>query len=595
MNRALVLGKEGVSFFRSRPAYLNILLVFCLVIVMLVGLLFGEKIQVSDGFGYDGVNYARIARSFEGMVANGKIDSYRIQRVFPSAVIHFVIKLASLPFTPKNIVLAFGLLNTLILAVSALVWCLISDHLGMSAKGKIFGFVGLFANFAILKLPSYYPVLTDIPAFGLGILALYFYLRDFELGLYALILLGAFTWPTVAYECVLLASFPHNVTTSDIYRDDLVATVTKTEKRFGSPGKNFFLALLVTGLVGALVSQILLRETSRSNLVLLAVSGVISLIYILFAYVTLWDEPKTFRLSLWLRNRNNVAKTDIYHDDMVDNVTGTEMRFGWPIKNFFLALLITGFVGVLIVHFFRKAFFPIVVLIPMSTAIALIYILFAYMILWDEPKLFRLSFWLHSLRLRALIVAVSLLVACQLVQRLLSGGGSSISTLDVFENTVLGAIKAPGIFLVAHIIYFGPIIVVVMLYWKAIAKTIRELGGGLLLVVSLGLFFTLMSESRIVINFFPIFVVASALALDRLGILSTKRLILFTLLSLLLSRFWLPIGGEPGIRYFMNFGPWMTNAAYFIFLVVSLIATVIVYKLLQPRIGSRKLRSEAAS
>jgi UDP-N-acetylmuramyl pentapeptide phosphotransferase/UDP-N-acetylglucosamine-1-phosphate transferase len=130
---------------------------------------------------------------------------------------------------------------------------------------------------------------------------------------------------------------------------------------------------------------------------------------------------------------------------------------------------------------------------------------------------------------------------------------------------------------------------VALLYWKQASGLIREFGGGLLLMACLALLFSLMSESRTIINFFPFFVMVSVGALDRQRDLSSKKVVLFALLSLLMSRVWLQIGDNHDLYYFMNFGPWMGRRVYYVFLVITIVATMLIYLLFKHKSNKRVL------
>jgi hypothetical protein len=57
-------------------------------------------------------------------------------------------------------------------------------------------------------MPFYYPVLTDMMAFMLGMLMLICYLKNYAIGILLIALLGAFTFPTLLYSGLLLYVFP---------------------------------------------------------------------------------------------------------------------------------------------------------------------------------------------------------------------------------------------------------------------------------------------------------------------------------------------------------------------------------------------------
>lgn len=214
-----------------------------------------------------------------------------------------------------------------------------------------------------------------------------------------------------------------------------------------------------------------------------------------------------------------------------------------PPPNFWLALSITLLIGLAISRFYRLEkwwYDPIGPLLPVSAGLTLCYVFVGIFRLWDSPSLFVTSYWLRGVRVQSLLAVASVLFGITLIQSWLSADSS---TSFVFENIILHSIEAPARFLAMHPMYFGPIILVAVLCWKEMSASIRNYGAGLMLVTSLAFLLSITSESRLITNFFPLFVMLSVGVLDARGALSTRNVVAFTMLSLFVSRFWLKIGG----------------------------------------------------
>src|SRR6185437_9196322 len=125
-----------------------------MIVVMLVGgiasLLWTERLPVGGGFGWDGLNYGAWARDFNKSIFVEKVNDYYVQRIAPSAIVHFGTKQLLRPFYShhriqeilaenKNIILAFGIYNLVLLVLSVWLWGGIADHLALSELGKWFG------------------------------------------------------------------------------------------------------------------------------------------------------------------------------------------------------------------------------------------------------------------------------------------------------------------------------------------------------------------------------------------------------------------------------------------------------------------------
>ncbi len=74
---------------------------------------------------------------------------------------------------------------------------------------QLLGYLLLFFNFFALRFSFYYPVLTDVPGFTLGIALLYFYLKDEKVNILLTGLLAAFTWPPVALMAIPMLLFAY--------------------------------------------------------------------------------------------------------------------------------------------------------------------------------------------------------------------------------------------------------------------------------------------------------------------------------------------------------------------------------------------------
>lgn len=145
------------------------------------------------------------------------------------------------------------------------------------------------------------------------------------------------------------------------------------------------------------------------------------------------------------------------------------------------------------------------------------------------------------------------------------------------------AIKEPAIGLVANFVYFGPLVPLLVYFWRDVIAEVKRHGLGLTIVVALFFTLSIHSESRNNINAWPM------LALLGCNVLSRYRIgwpfaYAFTAMSLVVSKFWLPINnhGEfvgtyvdwPDQWYYMSHGPWMQPLMYRIN-AAALIATAV--------------------
>jgi hypothetical protein len=124
--------------------------------------------------------------------------------------VHVALRAVSATPTPQHIVIAFEVLNALLLTIGALLWVAIARTLCLAPRFAWLGWLGLFVNFACMRQPSYDPVLTDVTAFIIGLAMLLCFLRQRRVALAALTLIGGFTWPVAMAIGLLLLVVPPN-------------------------------------------------------------------------------------------------------------------------------------------------------------------------------------------------------------------------------------------------------------------------------------------------------------------------------------------------------------------------------------------------
>ncbi len=186
----------------------NLLVVLASLAVGLAGFsgyLSGDHLHVNGIAPWDASVYASLARDLYAGLE--RIGPYHVQRILPSAIIYYVFRLFHVQPTDSHLIVAFIIFNALCITVTGYLFTLIADHLALSVRGKWLGFIGLFFNFAILKHQVYSPILTDTCAYAVGMLMFYFYLTRNDIGLVVSTIIGAFVWPTLLIQGILLLIF----------------------------------------------------------------------------------------------------------------------------------------------------------------------------------------------------------------------------------------------------------------------------------------------------------------------------------------------------------------------------------------------------
>ncbi len=182
-----------------------------LVVAICIWRIFMPQLPANAGLGWDGYNYYSLTvNGFESEVLN----SYLVLRILPCLLIHILFKLLSISFEPANVILAFKIMNTVLIGLSALMVKRIFDQYKLSPASQLTGFVLVFLNYGVIVFTYYYPVMTDTPAFFLSVALFYFFVRGELSNVFLTGLIGAFTWPlllAMAFALILFAKTENKV------------------------------------------------------------------------------------------------------------------------------------------------------------------------------------------------------------------------------------------------------------------------------------------------------------------------------------------------------------------------------------------------
>jgi hypothetical protein len=160
-----------------------------------------------------------------------------------------------------------------------------------------------------------------------------------------------------------------------------------------------------------------------------------------------------------------------------------------------------------------------------------------------------------------------------------------MTTVLFFKLTLVTSVAKPLLFLVAHFVWYGPVVLVLVLRWHDVAAQARKLGPGLVLVLVFGLVMSLNPESRQSCAFFPFFAVLAAKAVEDLN-LPRYRYFLLAIMALVVSKVWLPLNlfERPLLDGLlaMNTGNQMNDYSYLAVVLMLVLTAIPMYFLLQP-------------
>jgi len=447
-------------------------LVLATGLLLLVCNLLSERVPVGDGFGWDGVQYGAWARDFYTEIASKGVDSYYIQRILPSAVVHYSLRALRRPLSDTAILRAFGLYGVALLTLASWAWCDISRRLRLSLAAKWLGFVAFFVNYIALKYIHYVPPGTESTAYSVGVFMLWAYLSGRSALLLAVILAGAFDWPAVVPIGALLLIFPHRDAASCLRLPRAVPRV------------------IAAGLAIAVGAGI---------------------------WTTVRTAPRI--------------------------------------------------VAVFIDPAYAEPYRP---LLFFSVMIAAAYAGFGAYPLLDDNRLFDPG-WLFARRrvVRATLVAASA-IALRVAQDHLSRPAAFTPATLLMRQTAYTAVVRPGIFLVTHVAFYGPMFIIAIFTWKRTCHHLKAAGVGVTLATLFGLLLSLNSQSRFTISIIPLVLPFVIKAVDELN-WRAPQYGLVTVSSVVLSKIWFrittgPFHGNlrefPDQGFFMTHGPWISPPMY---------------------------------
>ncbi len=143
-----------------------------------------------------------------------------------------------------------------------------------------------------------------------------------------------------------------------------------------------------------------------------------------------------------------------------------------------------------------------------------------------------------------LIVSFFILVTLIMLKRFIySPGLSTLTPFSYFSYYFTGAnVRFPLQFIFSQITYWGPIIFLFILFFKDIIAQLQKSELQIMLIFLVIILFSINSEGRPIINFYPFIVVVLLQAIDFTKFRNLKLfVVIFVVVSLLYSKVWLPI------------------------------------------------------
>ncbi len=165
-----------------------------------------------------------------------------------------------------------------------------------------------------------------------------------------------------------------------------------------------------------------------------------------------------------------------------------------------------------------------------------------------------------------LIGSVTLVAATYYLHHLMaSSRATDPSALDAITNWLATAIAVPGAFLVAHVVYFGPWLLLAVFLWPRVVRRGAGHGPAFAVLMFVTALIAVGSESRHLLPNMIFLALPATQAVDEFR-LRPVWLALFAAASVVWTRPWIDTGVvAPGHAYGMNIGPQMLLSEFAIY------------------------------
>lgn len=227
-------------------------------------------------------------------------------------------------------------------------------------------------------------------------------------------------------------------------------------------------------------------------------------------------------------------------------------------------------------------------LVPVSVLVSALYVLFAVRPLASYGPAYHPRTYLRALASWPAAAAILLVIAVRVIIARASvpdvqGFGQWLEVTGIFTTT------KPASFVVGHVVYYGPLLLVLGLRWREVCALVRRQGLGMVGVAMLAVLFGLDSEARHSFTFVALLMPFGIKVLDGIAF-GRRTAIVLAVLTLIASKLWLrlpgwleaPLWAMPNQLVFMSQGPWMANWAWALQGAIALAAGIWMHRVLRP-------------
>lgn len=212
---------------------------------------------------------------------------------------------------------------------------------------------------------------------------------------------------------------------------------------------------------------------------------------------------------------------------------------------------------------------------PLSLLVTAAYVFLVVATLVPEPTVANIAAVLRSLRPQHVLLAIALVMAPRVAIWAFVTGEEWVTVTNFIPYTFFLSTTRPAIFLVGHLIFFGPVFLLLPWVWRQARELAWSWGAGMQLFLIVGLMVAACPDSRMSTLVVPAMVVLTVVASQRAERATVGTVAWLGALALVMSRIWLPFnlpargpGTEPLApgwdmsRYYETQGSYMTEPHY---------------------------------
>ena len=209
------------------------------------------------------------------------------------------------------------------------------------------------------------------------------------------------------------------------------------------------------------------------------------------------------------------------------------------------------------------------------------------------PQVIKENFTGKSVWYNYVLFVVCILSISVIGKILANSNPGTLTPLLTIKWIVMTSMTDPFVFVENYFVYYGLAYILILIFWKDLAKIIMNQGLGYLFVVALWVLFSIRPEARVSILYWIFPVMALLMYIDTKNI--RKSATGYAVISsLIFSHFWFPFNVPnmekylawenyanytkfPAQRYFLNHGHWQSHEMYYVLTILTIIIGIVVY------------------